>query len=240
MDPRVRNKNLPGRSFVDEGTLGRGRHTLGQITYVTHGSTPDVAAPVGESASCANRCTRSHVGLSNALPPEMRKSGNETKLMFREDLNRNKGRAVLFAVGAMGAGDPKEESCGGRAGSLLTLTDLSLSGACHFLSWGSRKTPRAVKLPLAAEICGASVRAFCIGVFVDSIPPAMGTFREFCFDPLRGGAPLSGIICASTFLIFDGLLSRALFAIFARQESVATRPGCSLRLVGRRPPLRRP
>ena len=63
MDSLERNKNLPGNSPVDGRALDRVRRALEQLTHATYESGPDAAARVGESASCANCFTNSHVGL---------------------------------------------------------------------------------------------------------------------------------------------------------------------------------
>ena len=68
---------------MGENALDQVRHSVGQLTYVTYGSRPDVVAAVGELASCVTRYTNAYVGTLNTLISELRTNSNEAKLIFR-------------------------------------------------------------------------------------------------------------------------------------------------------------
>ena len=89
MDPIYCNKNLPGNYPVNENTLDLARNRVGQLADATYGPRPDAAARVGELASCVNRFTNSNFAMLNTSIMDLRKSGNETKVISRKDLNRN-------------------------------------------------------------------------------------------------------------------------------------------------------
>ena len=182
------NKHSDPKGIVSERELDGVRMRLGQLTYITYASRPDISARVGELAAVINQFTYEHVALLNNVIEHVRGTCSETRLVFSGGMCLDTIHLVLFVDGALGGSD-----CHSRIGTLLSVTDKFPSGLSHLVGWESKRLRRVARSSLAAEIHAANeqtdyahlVRNLYQDVLTGSVPLILATDCQSLFSHVR-------------------------------------------------------
>ena len=170
------------------------RNKLGQLTYITYASRPDISARAGELASAINQFTYGHVALLNNVIEHVRRTCSEARLVFSGSMCLDSIHLVLFADGALGGSEGHS-----RLGALLTVTDKFPSGLSHLVGWESKRLRRVVRSSLAAEIHAANeqtdyanlVRNLYQDVLTGSVPLILATDCQSLFSHVRANKTMA-------------------------------------------------
>ena len=129
-----RNKSADQKQLVLENELDGVRNKLGQLSYITYASRPDLSAKVGELASAINKFTYEHVGTLNSVIDHANATCSEIGFVFNGSMNLDSAHFVLFVDGALGGSEGNS-----RLGTLLAVTDKFPSGLSHLVGWESKR-----------------------------------------------------------------------------------------------------
>ena len=99
------NKSADPKQPLLESELDGVRNKLGQLTYITYASRPDISARVGELAAAINQFTYGHVALLNSVIEHVRSTCSGARLVFSGGMCLDAIHLVLFVDGALGGSE---------------------------------------------------------------------------------------------------------------------------------------